>query len=253
MKQFICLIACACSILGCNKDNSNDPKPETLKYVQKIVKIEDGNEIDYIFNYSNENRLMGYVSEEDAVSATFQYASNGQLTAIRSEEEGVIHKLEVTYETNGDPKQATLTSHPKEEPEEEEVTQITYQMNQGRVSRIRYVQPDDEIIDFNLSYQGNNLVKIEGINSSGSVSITSKYGNRKSAFYASRQKYILLPDLMFDLYSENELLESTLAIPDIAAITMKYAHQYNEQSYPTQIEEVNEESEIESKMTITYK
>ena len=253
MRQIILLIACACSIIACQKDNQVGPNSERLKYVQKIVKVEDGNEIEYVFNYNSENRLISYVSEEDAVSAAFQYATNGRLLTLKTESDGVMHTLNVEYDQNGEPKKATLISHPKEEPEEEELTQITYQMNQGRVSRIRYEQQNDEIIDFNLTYQGNNLVKIEGLNTDGSITMTSIFGSRKSAFFASRQKYVLLPDLMFDFFSENDVVESTLAIPDLAAIKLKYNNQYNELSYPTLIEEINQESEIESRTTLTYK
>lgn len=238
------------SLVGCTKDESGSPT--NTKYLQKYVVTENGGNTTHTISYDNKKRITAIASTEDEYRAIVTYDNKDNVTQLSLDVEGDKQVISITYNNAGQPQSAVMKTRLAEQPNVEKTTSITYQVANDKVTKIKFVDEEQNLFEHTLTYTGNNLTKLLTTGNAGQIIMTYKYGSKKSPFTGARFKYVLLPDMFELLYSENEVIENTIDIPNILSITTKTTYQYDTAGYPTSAEDRNEDGQIERKIVYHY-
>lgn len=253
MKQtFLISLICLVAASGCQKNSDDAPPSATTKYLQRYVTTTDGQSATYILQYDSKNRLTRYHSEEDDYHSKITYDNQGNPTTFELESGGSKQVFHITYSNTGVPISAVSTLTDLENPGEALETEITYEIANGKVSKMHFTDESGNEASYALSYVGNNLTRVTMTGDNGELELTWKYGNKKSAFSAARFEYLVIPDLFAVFSSENEMTESKLEITGLGSFTTTYTYQFDATGYPTGATEKDEEGN-ESKITYYYK
>lgn len=253
MKQtFLISLICLVVASGCQKNSEDAPPSATTKYLQRFVTTTDGESATYILQYDSKNRLTGYHSEEDDYHSKITYDNQDNPIAFELESGGAKQVFHITYSNTGVPISAISTLTDSENPGEALETEITYEIANGKVSKMHFTDESGNEASYALNYAGNNLTRVILTGDNGELVLTWKYGNKKSAFSAARFNYLVIPDLFSVFSSENEITESKLDIPGIGSLTTNHTYQFDAAGYPTSATEKDEDGN-ESRIIFHYK
>ena len=234
MKQQLLLsFACIALVTSCKKENGGDPPSGTVKYLERVVTIEDGQAVTYRLTYDNQNRLIGYNSIEEDYQSKVTYDGNSNPVKFELESDGAKQLFDITYNSSGAPIRATSKFIDPGMPDEEFVTEITYEVANGKVSKMHTVDEAGNEATYTLSYVGNNLAKVVYTSEDGELVLTWKYGNKKSPYSAARFNYLVIPDLFSVFSSESEITEASLEWAGVGSFTTKQEYQYDAAGYPS--------------------
>ncbi len=232
-QQLLISFTCIVLVTSCKKENGGHPPSGMVKYLERIVTIEDGQAVTYRLTYDNENRLIGYNSIEDSYQSKVTYDDNSNPVKFELEAEGAKQVFDIIYNSLGAPIRATSKFINPEMPHEEFVTEITYEVANGKVNKMHTVDEVGNEATYTLSYAGNNLAKVVYTSEDGELVLTWKYGNKKSPYSASRFNYLVIPDLFSVFSSENEITEASLEWVGVGSFTTKQEYQYDAAGYPS--------------------
>ncbi|MFC3196023.1 hypothetical protein ACFOET_00220 [Parapedobacter deserti] len=232
-NQFVLGLMFAALIAGCKKDKTDNSAAGATRYLQRFVVTEDGQSVTYSLTYDDKNRLVTYHSQEDSYHCKVTYGDNDNPSTFEIESEGTKQNFEITYNSAGEPVRATSKLINPETPEEVLETEITYEVSNGKVTKLNFADEAGYEAVYELTYGGNNLTKVTYLTGDGELVLTWKYGTKKSPFSAARFKYLVIPDLFSVFSSENEIIESTIVLAGLGTVTQNEEYQYDAGGYPT--------------------
>lgn len=253
MKQILYSgLICAAMAAGCKKDGEDNPASPATKYLQSHVTTTDGQSVTYTLAYDNKNRLTEYNSEEDDYYVKITYNNQDNPIKIESESEGSTQVFEITYNGSGIPVSATSVSSSPDHSGETFESAFTYEVANGKVTKLNYEDEDGNEAVYSLTYSGDNLAKVIYTSEAGESAITWKHGSKKSPFAAAWFNYLVIPDIFAVFSSRNEVTEITIDMGEIGSLTTQYAYQYDAEGYPTEGTETDEDGNV-SKTVFRYR
>ncbi len=236
--------------MGCKKDNNEGDAPSgSSKYLKSFVTTTDGESATYVLTYDSKKRLVGYGSEQDDYRSKITYDNRDNPTKFELESENQTQVFVITYNDAGVPVSAISTLTDLDNPGETIETDITYEVANGKINKMRFTDETGHETSYTLGYAGNNLTKVALETEEGKLELTWKYGTKKSPFGAARFKYLVIPDLFSVFSSENEIIESKLDFLGIGSATSTFSYVYDAAGYPTSGTETDEDGH---KTTTTY-
>jgi YD repeat-containing protein len=217
-KHFLVALVALSSLVACKKEKGNDDtntpsNPSTAKTLKKIVETTAGQTATYNLSYDASKRLTSVSSTDNSEVTSFTYANDGNVTKIENKEGNERNVFKISY-NNGIPVLGTYKTFEKNGTNETITEQysLQYTVENALVTKIKMIVPADPAndidgyeLDYNLSYTGGNLTKIEA---GGLYAFTASftYGNKKPMFPSSF-KYVLDPaGFSLDFFAKNDLL-----------------------------------------------
>lgn len=217
-KYFLVTLVALSSLVACKKEKGNDDQgnpsnPSTAKTLKKIIETKAGQTTTYNVSYNASKRLSSITSTDNSEVTSFTYANDGNVTKIDNKEGNERNVFEITY-NNGLPVLGTYKTFEKDGANETLTEQysLQYTVENALVTKIKMIIPADPAndeegyeVDFNLSYTGGNLTKVEAGGFYG-FTATFTYGNKKPLFPALF-KYVLDPaGFSLEFFAKNDLL-----------------------------------------------
>jgi YD repeat-containing protein len=241
-KYFLVALVALSSLVACKKEKGNDDtntpsNPSTSKTLKKIVETTAGQTTTYNLNYDASKRLTSVNSTDNAETTSFTYANDGNVTKIENKEGNERNVFEIAY-NNGKPVSGTYKTFEQNGANETLVEQysLQYTVENALVTKIKMIIPADPAndeegyeLDYNLSYTGGNLTKVETVGLFG-FTASFTYGNKKPMFPA-QLKYVLDPaGFSLEFFAKNDLLTKHYDYPGTAldeTITNVYTYDAN--------------------------
>ena len=228
--KYLTLVVCLLCSLACKKDAG-----ETVQVVSKMTVLDpELLPYDYTFSYTPWGGVETIGIQHRVTS--YKYNDNKQLTKIIFPGDSWSNNskvMEISY-LNGVPVNGTMTSSTIDNTVQDYYSYLT---EAGRVKEFLWkLLGESPGYRFRLSYTGNNLTKLEALNTDNTVNSTTTYKydlTKKSPFLFSRHPWYLYKvynNIMF--YSENTIIEEKYEDPDYTDL-IKYTYQYNAEGFPT--------------------
>ncbi|WP_374166767.1 hypothetical protein [Arcticibacter sp. MXS-1] len=224
-KQLLILFTAAVAVLtGCKKDD-DDSGSMKGKRVSKITEI-DGDERSVIrFTYDSKNRISAYVNEGEGETATFTYDGTGNLIKMEQSEETSKEVYEISYNSKGEP--TTGTRKTFDGTELQSLEDITYTVSNGRVTEIKTSSEDEITGVHKITYQGDNISKIEFEAEEGSYESTFSHDDKKSPFASAGFKYVLELGISTRFWGKNNMTSIKGGLQETTA-----SYTYDNDGYP---------------------
>lgn len=217
-RHFLVALAALVTLAACKKENGNDDtntpsNSGATKTLKKIIETTDGQTTTYNVSYDASKRVSAVSSADNSEVISFTYANDGNVTKIENKDGDERNVFEITY-NNGIPVSGTYQTFEKDGANETITDQysLQYTVANALVTKIKMIVPADPENDedgyelnYNLSYTGENLTKIE-TEGLWAYAATFTYGTKKPAFPAMF-KYALDPaGFSLEFFAKNDLL-----------------------------------------------
>jgi YD repeat-containing protein len=170
---------------SCKKDDptpgggTNPPKEKRLK---KITKTEAGVTTVFNLSYNAAGKLLSYKTADNSEFVNFTYDAAGNLTGIEQKEQEFKNLYLYTY-ANNLPVSAAFKSWDIKgaTPVLIEDDQLTYTVENNKVSKIKLTMSGGGEANFNLSYANGELSKVTSVGAFA-YSVDLTYGTKKSMY-----------------------------------------------------------------------
>jgi YD repeat-containing protein len=246
-KQIAVMIALfAVVAAGCKKDKDNPlegGENGKTKYISKITTTEDDVQTVYVANYDAQNRLVSYNAQNNSEKTTFTYGANGNLVKYEFESDENKDVFEVTYNGANVPVTGKHTTYSNLAVVAEEA--LTYTVANDVITEMQAKNPDNEIATYKMTYQNNNLSKVEVTVPDGKFTISATYGNKKSPFLGLNLKYLIAPVNLFAYFAKNELTGVATAFNNQTIVRDVTTYTYDNDGYPLTSSSTNPDAPAE--------
>lgn len=230
-KQILLGLVCIGMAGSCKKkDDDISPQPAAKQLISAVTSI-SGRTVSYQLLYDSKNRLTEYKSLEDEYKSKVTYDAKDNPVKFEIESDGTRQVFDVKYGDNGIPTGTTHQLFDPEKPGEVTQTQITYEISGGKIGKMKISDGTGVSFSYLLTYAGNNLTRIT--NDAGELILGWKHGSKKSPYSSGRFKYPVVPDLFPLFSSENEIIETTIFLPEYGLVVFKDEYEYDADGYPT--------------------
>jgi len=230
-KQIFLALVCAGTAGSCKKKNDDVAPQQGARQLTSTVATISGRSVTYQLVYDGKNRLSEYKSAEDEYRNKVTYDSKDNPVKFEIESDQTTQVFEVTYGENGVPASTTHRLFDPEKPGEVSETLITYEISGGKIGKMKISDGSGVVYAYVLTYSGNNLTRVT--NDAGELILGWKHGSKKSPYSSARFRYPVIPDLLPLFSSENEIVETTVVLPEYGTTVLKEEYQYDADGYPT--------------------
>lgn len=233
----------ALTFTACKKETSTDPStpptPETpSRLLKKITETENGQSTVYNLSYDGSKRLSSIVSSDNSHSIQFTYDANGNVIKMEQREDNDFKNIFTYTYNNGVPVSGTFKSWELTAGEPDDLIEddvLTYTVTNNKVSKIHLnMTLADEAVDFNLTYTGDNLTKVESAGLPGfEYTETFTYGTKKSPF-PQVYKYVLdEAGYSLQFFTKNDLKSLVVDLPGTQGDkSINTTYTYDSAGYP---------------------
>ncbi len=243
---------CVFVLCGCNKNEPGIPE-EPAPLLNRLDSVRASGfgiaPLSY-YLYDTGGRFKGdaYID-----GTKYTYNNEGLVSTINTQQlmspSGVSTDIKINYQ-NGIPVSGKLKHYPYQNKVAQpyyETDSILYKVANGKVVEIKhidhaeYYQLNNQLVKLvpgvksihTLTYEGNNLVKIQTTNAAFAKVMT--YGSKKGIFSAKRLKFVLYENEDPRLSAENDLLSIVEPFNGFSPPKWEktiYTHQYNPAGFP---------------------
>lgn len=235
-KQIAMMIALFTVVaLGCKKDKDNriddGDGNGKVKYVSKVTETDEGVETIYVATYDGQNRIVSYNAQDNSEKSSFTYDVNGNLIKYETGDGDDSKEIfDVTYNAQNVPVTGKHRVYSNAVLVSEE--DLVYTVTNGNVTQIEAKNEDDEVTTYKITYQNNNVTKIELASADGAMAVTATYGDKKSPFAGLSLKHLIAPVNLFGFYSKNEVSSITSSLNGQAFARGIITYTYGNDGYP---------------------
>lgn len=233
MKKLWILVGLAAALLptACKKDKATPGTGTGNNHLlKKVTRTIDGTTTVFLLSYDAQKRLVSFKSTDNSEYTHFTYDNAGHLIKAEAIEPHLKSIYTFAY-SNGLPASGTVkvwetTAGEPDYFSEDNV--LTYTVANNQVTHIHQeMKLSSENLDVTLSYQNNDLRKIEAESVDGPYSTTLSFGTHPPVFPAISPYMLDLSGLSLQFAVRHELLSATFHFPDVdddSILTTQYTY-----------------------------
>lgn len=238
-------------VAGSCREKNDTPTPPVMKLLTGTIARISGRTVTYQLTYDGKNRLSEYSSPEDRYRSKIIYDADDKPVRFEIESDRTVQLFDVVYGENGEPAHAAHKVFDPQKPEEIMESRITYEISGGKIKKMKFSDQSGVVYAYTLIYTGNNLARVT--NDAGELMLGWKHGSQKSPYSSARFLYPVIPDLFPLFSSENEIIETTIILPENRPVIFREEYRYDTGGYPTSSVMKDETGNLVHEMEFRYR